>query len=55
MAPEVLQPHSLVLGFSQWCFVFEEIMVVLMKGSEVRNDLCHYLSDITVLMCNFKF
>lgn len=51
----VLQAHSHVLGFSQWCFVLEEMIAVLVRGNEVRNDLCHHLSDIILLMYNFKF
>lgn len=34
----VPQPHAHALEFSQWCLVHEE-MLVLVGGSEVRNDL----------------
>lgn len=44
----VLQPNPHVLGFSQWCLTHEELLVVLVMGSEVRNDLCLLLGDITL-------
>lgn len=28
----VLQPHPCILGFSQWCPVHEELLVLLLKG-----------------------
>lgn len=44
----VLLPRLCVLGFSQWRLVFESLLVVrLVRGSEVRNNLCHHLGDIT--------
>lgn len=42
-----LEPHLHVQGFSQWCLVLEELVVVLVKGSEVRNYLCYHLGDST--------
>lgn len=44
----MLQPHPHVLGFSQWCLTHEEQLVVLVMGSEVSNDLCLLLGDITL-------
>ena len=45
----MLQLHSQVLGFSQWCLVYGEFLVcLLMRETEVRNDLCHHLSDVTL-------
>ena len=40
----MLQPHPHVLGDSQWCLVLEWLLVVLLaRGSEIRNDLwCHF-------------
>lgn len=32
----VLQPHSCVLGFSQWRLVLKQFLVVLVEGSKVR-------------------
>lgn len=30
--------------FSQWCFVYEELLIILLKReNEVENDLCHHL------------
>ena len=46
----VLQSHSLILGFSQWCLVLEEMLVVLLvRGSEVRNDLYNHLGAVTLI------
>ena len=45
----MLQPHSRVLGFSQWCIVHKYLLVVLMKESNVRHNICSYMSDITLL------
>ena len=43
----VFQPHLHVLGFSQWCLVNEVVSFLLVRGSEVRNNLCHHLGDVT--------
>lgn len=40
----VLQPHPCILGFSEWCLILKQLLVVLVKGSKVRNDLCYHLS-----------
>lgn len=48
MVQRVHQPHSHVLGFSQWCLVHEELLVVLVRGSEVRNYPCHHVGDLTL-------
>lgn len=45
----MLQPPSCVLGFSQWCLVHEWLLVVfLMRGGEVRNDLYCPIGDINL-------
>lgn len=52
----VLQPHSQVLGFFQQSLVREELLViVLMRGSLVRNDLCCYLGDVSPLLFFLSF
>lgn len=44
----VLWPHSRVPGFFQWCLVHAWLLVVLlMRGSEVRNGLCHHVGDVS--------
>lgn len=48
-----LQPHLWVLGlFSVVSYLW---IVVLVRRSEVRNDLCHRLGDITLPDCIFLF
>lgn len=51
LVPEVqgeFQPHLCVLGFSQWRLVIEEFLfVLLVMGSKVKNNLYHYLGDVT--------
>lgn len=40
-----------VLGVSQWHLVLEELLDALfVRESEVRNNLCHHLGDITPTM-----
>ena len=40
------QPHPHVLEFPQSCFVHEYFLVVLLvRGSEVRSDLCCHHGD----------
>lgn len=48
-----LQPHPCVPGFSQWCLVLEQMLVVVM-GCEVRNNLCPHLAGITQLSARFE-
>lgn len=37
-----------VLGFFQWCHILKHLLVVLLVlGNKVRNNLCHYFGDIT--------
>lgn len=44
----MLQLHLHVLGFSQWCTVYGQLLVgCLVTGIEVRNDLCHHLDYAT--------
>lgn len=43
----VLQPHPHVLGFCSWYLVPEELLMVLVRGSEGRNCLCHHPGDVT--------
>lgn len=31
--------------------VYEELLTVLVRGSKVRNSLCHHLGDVTSLSC----
>lgn len=51
----VLQPHPSALGVSQWCVVLEQSLVVLLvPGSEVRNDLCRHVGDVTLQSCYLK-
>ena len=46
----VVSPHPCVLAFSQSCLVYGHLLVgLLVRGTEVRNDLCCHLDDIT---CN---
>lgn len=45
----VLEPHPRVLGFSRQCLVLEHVLVVLIRGGKVRNDLCHHLGNGTLL------
>ena len=52
----VLQPYSHVLEFSPWCLVHEQLLVILpLRGSEFRDDLCHHPGDITFLIMNYLF
>ena len=47
----MLQPYHWVLGFSQWCFVYKQFLVcLLMKGTEIGNDLFCHPYEITVLL-----
>lgn len=40
-----------LLGFSQWHLVLEELLAALfVRESEVRNNLCHHLGDMTPTM-----
>lgn len=56
----VLQPHACTLGFSQRCLILESLLVVLVRESEVRNDLCCHLGVVTLssslfLSCKIGF
>lgn len=42
-----LQPYPQVLGFSQWCIIYAWFLFDLVRGTEVWNDVCHHLDDIT--------
>ena len=42
-------PH--VPGFSQWCFLDEWLLVALVRGSKVRNYLCHHLGGLNHNIC----
>lgn len=33
-------------AFSQWCLVLEELFVLLVRGSKVKNNLYHCFSDV---------
>lgn len=46
----VLQPHPHILGFSLWCLVLEQMLLVLLR-SEIRNLLCCHLADISLVFC----
>lgn len=37
------QPHPRFLGFSQWCLIYRSLLFLLLRGSEVENNLCHIL------------
>lgn len=43
----ILQPHFHVLGFSQWCRVHKQLVVVLDRSGKVGNHLYHHLGDVT--------
>lgn len=44
----VFPSHPQVLELPQCCLVYGEMLVGLfVKGTEVENDLCHHLHDIT--------
>lgn len=43
----MLQPYTWVLGFSQWCLVYGGLLVGLVSETEVGNNLCCHLDDIT--------
>lgn len=49
----MLQPHLCVLGFFQQCLVLAEMLVVPVRGSEVRKDPERHLGDgdLSVTMC----
>ena len=50
----MLQSHSLILGFSRWYLVLEELLIVaLITSSEVRNKLCKHLGA-SVLIASFS-
>lgn len=38
-------PHA--LGSSWWCLVLEQTLLILVRGSEVRIDLCQHHGDVT--------
>lgn len=46
-APSRPLQGRLVLGSTPQCFVHAELLVLLMRGSEARNDLCHHRGDIS--------
>lgn len=50
MAQGMLQLHLQVLGSLQWCLVYEQLVVdLLVRGTEVRKDLCCHLDNVTHL------
>lgn len=52
----VLQPHPRVFGFSPWCLVLEYLLVILlMRGSKLRNDLCCHLGDLRFFLSWLHF
>ena len=48
---DVLHSHPHILEFSQGYLAFEYLLVVLsVRGSKVRNNLCLHLGDVTSLL-----
>ena len=42
----VLQPHLCVLGFSQWCHVLEELLVLFVRGTKVKDTYVTTSGDV---------
>ena len=41
--------HPLILGCSQWCVIFGQLLVDLsLMGPQVRKAPCHHLDDTTL-------
>lgn len=43
------------LGFSPWYLVLEQLLVLLLRGTDVRKNLCCHLDDIIPSLNNFNF
>lgn len=51
----VPRPHPQALHFSQWYLVLEYMLVVSVKGSEVRTDLHCHPGDVTFSRTHLYF